>query len=1630
MPDPRFPPQPDLAAPFPPARTRPPAATACFLDWARRTPEAPAIHEHGRVWSYAGLAATARAIAGRIRAAGCQPGDVVAIDDQRGGDFVAALIGTLMARCVALPLDPGQPPAWRVDALEQADARLLLRGVGARLPTRGRAHLDLSGIEGTPEESAEENAGANAGDDNPAPDDAAYLFFTSGTTGRPRGVLGGHGGLGQFLAWQRDSFAVAPGDRVAHVTGLGFDVVLREILVALTAGATLSIPDRVVLEDPARLTRWLADDGITLLHAVPTLAAAWLAEADPTTRFPRLRATFFAGEPLTRQLALRWRERLDPAADILNLYGPTETTLAKCWYRLPARLPFDQLPVGVPLPECEIHILDEAGRPVPPGEPGEVVIRTPWRALGHLDGTSPFRRNPSRDDPADLLHFTGDRGHLLADGNLALLGRLDDQVKIRGVRVQPAGVAAVLATHPAVAACAVLARTAAAEPGLAAFVVGDVGRAELRHHLAERLADAMVPGEFHFLPELPHTGNGKLDRARLAELLVDRHAAPESASGRAPGSASEHRVATVFRELLGLPLTRRLSVDDDFFDLGGDSLRALAAISRLNQGIGGRLDVADLFEAPDIRALAERLDALQGTLPTSAAIPLRVVARDRNPPMSPVQERIWFQCQLDGELAVAYNVPVAIEIHGRLDVPILDAALRTVSAHHEVLRTTFPTRDGHAFQSVHAPTPEPLRRIDLGDLEDAAQTVEIHRLAQEQADRPFLLERERPLRTLLLKRADDRHLLLLTVHHLAFDGWSRWLLAREIGEHYTALSKGLPTAPAPPIQYVDYAVWRRQSPPRADSLAYWRRHLRNPPGTDLPTDFPRPAQPSRHGTRIVRELSGAILADVEAVAARERATLYMLLLTAFQLVLSRWTGATDLTVGSPVANRPRPELESLIGCFIEMLPIRADLSGARTGVEALRQIRHTVIDVFSHADTPFEKIVEHIAPPRRPGHHPLFDVMFNFVNVPQGTADPEGLTFRFADWTAPEAKFDLSVYAHRKGDGLELQLVYKTALFQTERMTRLLDAIVETLEQIADNPSRPLAQLRIDVEPRAARASTTGASTMVDVRADDAPATPRRHVAPRDGDEAEIAAVFRELLGLERVSVHDNFFALGGHSLLAMQAISRLRRRFGAELPLRLMFASQTVAELAPEIRRALAEPGIETGAGVPVTPNQQRILRFMADHPCSAHYNVARKLRLRGHLDADRLERAINQVAARHAVLATRYPDIDTPMPGQRDAKVPLDHADASAEADPDAAANRLIASEIARPFALDRGPLLRALLIRVAEREHVLLLVIHHVVADCRSMGMSFELGDASIGAWMAGVFFRQLWACYQEPRAGDAAALAEPVHQFDDVARRQCAWLASPEAARQLAYWRQVLTDRPAALEIPPDFPRPPAWDFRGARQPLRIEPELAAGLRAYARAQGTTLFVVFQAAFAVLLRQLTGSTDLVTGTTVGNRGEWAAEELIGYFSNNLVLRTHLDGDPDFQEITRRAHDTAFAAFARQELSFEQLLRELDVEPAPDRHPLFQVRLVLHLPTDPPFANEALSMTLEATGLEVAKYDLTLLLADVGDGFTGWLEYATSLYHPTTAARIVERYCRLLPALLAEPRRPLSEIPANPW
>jgi len=1113
-------------------------------EWAARAPDQIAVCQGARSWTYAALLAAASQVARALLADQLAPGDVVAVSGPRSFGLIASMLGVLLSGGVLLTLDPELPPARQHQMLQVAGASQLLQ-IGPRTTA-----VELEGLTGrrlaVDAQTAQLDPAVPASLQGmlPAltPDDDAYLFFTSGTTGIPRGVRGWHHALAHFLAWQRDSFCVAPSDRCAQLTGLSFDVVLRDIFLPLTSGATLCLPDSALALTPSQVLGWLQRQQITMLHCVPTLAQLWLAEP-PAEVLQVLRWVGFAGEPLSDALVQRWRA-LAPGCVIANLYGPTETTLAKACYVVPATPPPGVQPVGMALPQTQTLVL-AGSRLCGIGEVGEIVIRTPFRSRGYHNlpaDAQPFRRNPFAGDTErgrqgdtetrdaaepqsaicnlqsaigtrrqadqetrdaaepqsaicnlqsaieDRLYYTGDLGRYRLDGTLDILGRLDQQLKIRGVRVEPGEVAAVLARHPAVAAVAVVPQPdRRGEIALVAYIVPAIGdrqqtiddwRAsesssivhrpssivnDLRVFLSKQLPAALVPSAFVLLDALPLTPNGKLDRLALPVPTTD----PIAESYVAPRTPLEAVLAALWIDVLKV---ERVSVADNFFALGGHSILIMQLIARVEELFPITLPVRLVFEAPTLGALATAIaDACRATgadPDARARLPIRPrPAQLDTIPLSHAQQRLWFIQQFD-PANVAYNIRSAVRLAGPLDLVALQQSLNALVARHEILRTTFLDRAGEPAQSV-APAANITPSIyDLRQLVYPRRHTCALELAAAEANHPFDLAHGSLIRMTLLQLDDAETVVLLTLHHIVCDAWSLPIVAHEIAEHYHAFTHVRPARlPALPIQYADFAYWQRTE--LADErfeaqVGYWKRQLAGAPELlALPTDRPRPPIQTFHGAAARVVLPDQLAQRLRVLSQRENATLAMILLAAFQLLMARYAGQTDIVVSTSRAERQRRELESLIGPFYAILLLRAELNDRHGFRTFVAQTRRVLLEAYEHDDVPFEKLVELLKPTRDPSYAPLAQVMFVFHNTPVTQLALPGLQATAFGTEKITAQYDLLLRMNELDGGLSGQLEYNTDLFDASTATQMIGHFGTLLASIVADPDRPIAALSL-----------------------------------------------------------------------------------------------------------------------------------------------------------------------------------------------------------------------------------------------------------------------------------------------------------------------------------------------------------------------------------------------------------------------------------------------------------------------------------------------------------------------------------------------------------------------------------------
>ncbi|HYY41714.1 MAG TPA: amino acid adenylation domain-containing protein, partial [Pyrinomonadaceae bacterium] len=829
--------------------------------------------------------------------------------------------------------------------LTDAGARVLLTHaqLAATLPARDAQVVCIDEAQTQIAQESTANPQAHV-----TPDNLVYVIYTSGSTGRPKGAMLTHRGVVNAVHWMQETHALQPLDRFLLKTSLSFDPSVWEVFWTLATGACIHVARPEGHRDSAYLASYIAAEGITTAYFVPSMLGVFLDEPQ-AERCTSLRRVICGGEALPVETMRRFYEVL-PATALYHSYGPTEISITASAGRCEPARTRRQVSMGYARANTSLYVLDAAMQPVPVGVAGELYIGGVGLGRGYLHRpeltAERFMPDPFSQAPGARLYRTGDVVRRAADGSLEFVGRIDSQVKVRGFRIELGEIESVLRQHPGVRACVVQAHTAAnGGKGLVAYVVGTTdqapGASELRTHLKTTLPDYMLPGTFVLLDALPLTPNGKVDRKALPAPEADTSAA---ANYRAPRTPVEEVLAGLWAGVLGVA---RIGVDENFFDLGGHSLLAAQLIARVRESFRIELPLRTIFETPTMAGLGARIEQALRAGQALAAPPLMRVKHEGALPLSFAQQRLWFLHELAPESAV-YHIPLAVRLIGQLEVAALSRALSEVVRRHEALRTTFTTVDGEPVQIVVAPSEVPLPLVELHELPAAEREAAAQAFIAAEAARVFDLARGPMLRCHLLKLAETEHIALLTMHHIVSDGWSTGVLVNEVAALYAAYTRDLPSPLAElPVQYGDYSVWQRdwlQGAVLDEQLAYWRKQLADaPPLLELPTDRPRPVQPSLAGASVRFELPLRLTEDLRELSRRAGSTLFMTLLAAWQGLLARYSGQTDITVGTPIAHRTRVELEQLIGFFVNTLVLRTDLSGDPTFSELLSRVREVTL---------------------------------------------------------------------------------------------------------------------------------------------------------------------------------------------------------------------------------------------------------------------------------------------------------------------------------------------------------------------------------------------------------------------------------------------------------------------------------------------------------------------------------------------------------------------------------------------------------------------------------------------------------------------------------------------------------------
>ena len=1032
-----------------------------FLKQCKARPRAVAVVSPEGALSFADLEELSRNLALDLVKRDAGRGARVAVYADRGAAVVVALLGALRAGATFSILDAAYPEARNALCIEQLAPRLLLNCSASAAPVASAAipvlHLGSS--------LASLHAGiASAGGELPAFDAGlpAYIGFTSGTQGRPKGIVTGHAPLPHFVGWHRDTHGLGASDRFSMLSGLSHDPLLRDIFTPLSIGATLCIPAPEVLTEPAGLVAWLERERVSVIHLTPAMGQLI---AQGASKLDAIRWMFWAGEALT-SATLRRLVPIAPLARHVNFYGATETPQAMAAFAITHPEADERLPIGSGIAQVQLLVLNGHGGLASPGEAGEIVIRSPYLSAGYLDDIAltveKFIANPVTGEPSDRCYRTGDRGVYRRDGCVTYLGRIDSQVKIRGFRVEPSEIERVVEQVEGVGrAVVVVDHAGSGDPALRLYFTRLSADQDLTEivwsRLDERLPAYMHPVGVTALDALPLLPNGKVDTRALKALAG---AVAGKAQDQNAPTAIEAALMQIWKAVLGCS---HVGPGDNFFRLGGHSLLATQVLARVRDAFDVELPLRTLFEVPTIAGLAAavlRVDAGATDLAGRAAPVIERQSRETLLPTSFSQRRMWLVQQFNPQTS-AYNMPFALRLRGPLDRIAWAGALERLIARHEALRTTLVSIDGEPMQHIVPSLSVPLEWLDLADQPADERLGKACSALMRRAIVPYELSKGPLHRMTLMRLSEDDHVFFWSIHHAIGDGWSSQILMRELANIYSALRRGAePALPPKALEFADYAAWQRSAlvGVKLDAqLAYWRKTLEGIQPLALPTDRIRRGETNGRGSRIAATIPPRTLTRMKALAVQHGVTPYMALLACFQLQLARFCGVNDVAVGTPIANRTLLASEQLVGTLVNTLVMRTDLAGQPRFTELMQRVRETALQAYAHQDLPFEALVEALAVSRSDGTAPLVQVLFNVHNPPVAGAGIADLDYELFEFDSGTSQFDLALTIHTEMFG-QAQLSFANDIFDASTGRRLLASYLALLDQVVDAPETRIGE--------------------------------------------------------------------------------------------------------------------------------------------------------------------------------------------------------------------------------------------------------------------------------------------------------------------------------------------------------------------------------------------------------------------------------------------------------------------------------------------------------------------------------------------------------------------------------------------
>ncbi len=1042
----------------------PPDATvvSLFQQQVVNTPNQTAVVFEGEQLTFEQLNERSNQLAHYLRQRGVQKDSLIPLFIERSVHLVTAMMGILKAGAAYVPIDTDFPADRIRYMLEDTAAALIVSSIGGsvQLQLIAPAGIEIIELDAT-NAALNRQPLTNPVAPPPAPDDLAYIIYTSGSTGRPKGVMIEHRNLVDYVFGLDQQTQVNKCTSYAFVSTIATDLGNTVIFSSLLFGGALHLFSKETVSNAAALQRYFTKHAIDCLKIVPS---HWKALSGENELLLPAKLLVFGGEalPAGHIAAIRIS---GSTCTIVNHYGPTETTIGKLLHVVDKGKEYQgTIPVGRPFSNTQVYVLSKEMQLCPVGVAGQLYIGGDGVARGYLNNEAltkeKFVQNPFIATSPSRLYATGDRAKWLPDGNIEFIGRVDNQVKIRGYRVEPGEVENILQQSELVSGAAVLAKEdSQGNKRLIGYIVpqGYFDREGITEYLQEKLPEYMIPSILMELEALPLTPNGKIDRQALPDPEVSVQSGDQYV---VPRNEVEQQLVAIWEEVLEV---EPIGVHDNFFELGGHSLLAVRLISSIRKSIGIEVSIGAVFDYPTIAELADHLQQ-----PVSADVEILPVItivqpRPERIPLSFSQERLWFIDQMDG--SVQYHVPAVLRLTGDLNKEVLAYALQEIVNRHEVLRTVILDEQGQGYQHIKEKNKWQLKVVDGSAYKEDVKSLQSY--IKQLIDTPFNLSKDDMLRATLIPVGSGDQVLVITLHHIVSDGYSTSIIVAELAALYNARVAGNDARlPELPVQYADFAIWQRaylQGEAWDEKLGYWKEKLEGVSVLQLPTDYARPLVQSINGATTGFKVSKELAQQLQQLSQQEGATLFMILLAAFNVLMHRYTGQQDICVGTPVAGRQQQELEGLIGFFVNTLALRTQVSGEATFIELLKQVRTTTLEAYSHQEVPFEKVVDMVVKDRDMSRSPLFQVVLTVQNTPEADelrlnslqisregAGAEGHT---------TSKFDLAFVATETLQGLNIAVEYCTDLFNEATIHRMTAHFTNLLQSIAGQPHQRVGTL-------------------------------------------------------------------------------------------------------------------------------------------------------------------------------------------------------------------------------------------------------------------------------------------------------------------------------------------------------------------------------------------------------------------------------------------------------------------------------------------------------------------------------------------------------------------------------------------